>query len=287
MAEARLGLNPGQGKGRKMVSDKNSSKKVSLRVPHEYQTEELVGKAIQADFYLRVRGLFLRHRPLFGTGGLDWLAIAGWLSDKNRMPNRVKLEVVWDEARALIVELHPQNARQDRIWSTDYSWVDRWMVSKFFPGTIIMSKVPLKNDWELDLSDPSEWPRKPYPSEISLWAGEPLCQNQQELAYKIWFSTAAFSMKIFYPEGKESASRDSEIPYFSGVQQVLWEDLRHHVSSLKEEWFSLYKGGMEGRDRIQRQIIELLQEIPESESLYREFMVEPDRPDEQWTTPSF
>jgi len=243
MNKARLREKSPQGKGRKMVYDKNSSKKVPLPVPREYQTEALVGKPIQPDFYLRDRARFLRHRPLVRTEGLDWLAIAGWLKDENRMPNQVRLEVVWDEGRALIVDLHPQSARQDHNWSKDYSWVDRWMLSKSFLGTIIMSKMSLKNDWEIDSSIPSDWSRRPYPSELILTAGEPFFENEQELAYHIWFSTAAYSLNIFYPEGKESASRDSEIPYFSELQQALWADLRHHVSSLKEEWYSLSRGG--------------------------------------------
>jgi len=275
MNKARLREKSPQRKVGKMAYDKNSSKKVPLPVPREYQSESLYGIPILPDFYLRDRGRFLRHRPLVGTEGLDWLAIAGWLKDENRMPNQVRLEVVWDEGRALIVDLHPQSARQDRNWSKDYSWVDRWMLSKSFPGTIVMSKMALKNDWEIDSSIPSDWSLRPYPSELSLTAGEPLCENEQELAYNIWFSTAAFSMNIFYPEGKESASRESEIPYFSEVQLALWEDLRHHAKSLKEEWHALSQGGMEGRVRLQGQIIWLLQHIPESESLYTEIMLTP------------
>jgi hypothetical protein len=194
--------------------------------------------------------------------------------------------MAWGEAIDLIVELHPQSARQDRNWSTEYSWVDRWITGRR-PGSILMAKIPFKNDWELNLSGPREWPPPPFPGAVSISPEESPCENDHELAYFIWDFTASFVMNIFYPAGKESASQDSEIPHFSEVQQALWSDLRHHVKSLKQEWILLYSEDAERYEWILRSITELLHKIPESESLYKEFMVEPDRPDEQWTTPSF
>ena len=270
----RLRGNSAPGKGREMVSDKDFWKKLFL----SHQSDEIASKRLLAEFSRQFNiSAGLPHRPDFGTEGPDWRAIAAWLNDDNRMPNQVTIQMFSGRPFFLTVELHPQSARQDLNWSTDYSWCDRWMFNRL-NGSILMSKIPLKADWKLNESF-GEWPPVPFPSSHEILREESLCENDQELAYLIWAGAAWFVMEIFYPEGKESVSPESEIPHLSELQQALWGDLRHHVRSLNEERFSLQRLPAEWSARSLKEITALLQEIPESESLYREFLVEPERRD--------
>jgi hypothetical protein len=216
----------------------------------------------------------------FGDTGPNWRNIAKWLGEPGRMPSQIELDEVWDEARALVVKLQPTNSRTQAHWSAENAWADRWMRSRGGfgspEGTILMSKMPLNNEWEIDFDRHKrlmigDWAE---PASAFLYPKESPWKTDLQVAYFIWVTTATFYVSRFFPNGATSQPIDPSTFPPESTSAAQWEDLRLFIKGLRHELSNLVGSNDAAHQVVLDDIANLMRQVPEWFSLFEEEVAE-------------
>lgn len=211
----------------------------------------------------------LSNSDSFGESGPNWRSIAEWLGKTGRMPCEIELDEVWDESRALVVKLQPTSSRSEFNWSAENAWADRWMRSKGGfgspEGTILMSKMPLNTQWDIDFDRhrqlvTGEWAE---PASAFLYPQESPWKTDLQVAYFIWVTTATFFVSKFFPQGESTQPIDPSSFAAESTSAAQWKDLRIFIKGLRHELSTLFHSNDADNQVVIDDIANLLKQVPE------------------------